>query len=236
MSHLFCLRVSSLSDRSGVPLSTIKYYIREGLLAAGDRSGPNRASYSERHVERLELIRALREVGGLRIEAVRRVLDAVDHPERGEDPVEFALLAGRRGREALQAPRSAEERAACEHTEREVQELVAELDWPIPGQGGGYVTRIAEAVVQIRRHLRPDFPIELLRGYADLAWRTSEFEFASSPTPDPVPMPGDDLVEPVKRAVLATILLEPVLLAFRSYAHTMRTLRIREGLPLPPAR
>ncbi len=105
------MRVSSLSDRSGVPLSTIKYYIREGLLAAGERSGPNRASYSERHVERLDLIRALREVGGLGIEAVRRVLDAVDHPERGEDPVEFALLAGRRSREPSQT-RSAEERAA----------------------------------------------------------------------------------------------------------------------------
>lgn len=231
------MRVSSLSDRTGVPLSTIKYYIREGLLAAGERSGPNRASYSERHVERLDLIRALREVGGLGIEAVRRVLDAVDHPERGEDPVELALLAGtgRRGGE-LPQKRSAEERAACERTEREVQELVAELDWPIAGQGGGYVARIAEAVVQIRRHLRPDFPIELLRGYADLAWRISEFEFATSPTPDPVPMPGEDLVEPVKRAVLGTILLEPVLLAFRSYAHTMRTLRIRAGLPLPPVR
>ncbi|MEV0293841.1 MerR family transcriptional regulator [Nocardia sp. NPDC050710] len=75
------MRIAELSARSGVPVPTIKYYLREGLLAAGERSSPNQASYDEDHLRRLRLIRALIEVGGLPVAAVGDVLAAVDEPE-----------------------------------------------------------------------------------------------------------------------------------------------------------
>lgn len=59
-------------------IPTIKYYLREGLLPTGERTSPNQARYTDDHVRRLRLIRALVEVGGLSIAAVRDVLDAVD--------------------------------------------------------------------------------------------------------------------------------------------------------------
>ncbi|MGN6426182.1 MAG: MerR family transcriptional regulator, partial [Leifsonia sp.] len=72
--------ISELAERSGTPAATIKYYVREGLLPAGERVGGNRTLYEEEHERRLRLIRAMLEVGKLSIAAVRGVLAALDEP------------------------------------------------------------------------------------------------------------------------------------------------------------
>lgn len=76
------MRIAELSRRTGVPVPTIKYYLREGLLPAGELTSPNQARYGEVHLHRLRLVRALVEVGGLSIAAVRDVLGALDDPEK----------------------------------------------------------------------------------------------------------------------------------------------------------
>ncbi|GAB3395764.1 MerR family transcriptional regulator [Humibacter soli] len=72
--------ISELSERSATPAATIKYYVREGLLPAGERVGGNRTVYGDEHERRLKLIRAMLEVGKLSIAAVHGVLDALDEP------------------------------------------------------------------------------------------------------------------------------------------------------------
>ena len=72
------MRVGELSKRSGVPVPTIKYYLREGLLPAGVLTSPNQAHYDDEHLRRLRLVRALIDVGGLSIATVREVLGVVD--------------------------------------------------------------------------------------------------------------------------------------------------------------
>ncbi|MBQ1163209.1 MerR family transcriptional regulator [Streptomyces sp. A73] len=81
------MRIAELSRLSGVPAPTIKYYVRESLLAPGERTSHNQAQYDERHVDRLRLIRALLEVGGLSVAAVRDVIAALDSPETGRRKV-----------------------------------------------------------------------------------------------------------------------------------------------------
>ncbi|WP_123450561.1 MerR family transcriptional regulator [Streptomyces sp. PanSC19] len=76
------MRIGELSRRTGVSVPTIKFYVREGLLPAGELTSPNQASYGEAHVQRLRLIRALLDVGGLSVAAIRCVVAAVDDPER----------------------------------------------------------------------------------------------------------------------------------------------------------
>src|SRR5918999_2401660 len=75
------MRIGELSRSSGVPVPTIKYYIREGLLPAGEPTGRNQARYGERHQRRLALVRALVESGGLSVAATRRVLEHLDRPD-----------------------------------------------------------------------------------------------------------------------------------------------------------
>jgi DNA-binding transcriptional MerR regulator len=74
------MRIAELSRDSGVPVPTIKYYVREGLLKPGELTSPNQAQYDDSHLRRLRLIRALTEVGGLSVAAVRDLLDAASAP------------------------------------------------------------------------------------------------------------------------------------------------------------
>ncbi|MFI8767163.1 MerR family transcriptional regulator [Streptomyces sp. NPDC053792] len=76
------MRIGELSRRTGVSVPTIKFYVREGLLPAGELTSPNQASYGETHVQRLRLIRALLDVGGLSVAGIRDVVIAVDDPEQ----------------------------------------------------------------------------------------------------------------------------------------------------------
>ncbi len=68
----------SSASRSGVSAASIKFYLREGLLPAGGTVHATRAQYSARHVERLELIQALRRIVGLNIEQIRGLLKMAD--------------------------------------------------------------------------------------------------------------------------------------------------------------
>ncbi|GHC92631.1 MerR family transcriptional regulator [Nocardiopsis terrae] len=78
------MRISELSERSGVSVPTIKYYVREGLLHRGELTSPNQARYDESHLDRLRLIGALTEVGGLSVAATRDLLQVIDGDQRPE--------------------------------------------------------------------------------------------------------------------------------------------------------
>lgn len=72
------MQLKELSGQTGVSAASIKYYLREGLLPAGQTINATRAQYSARHVERLELIQALRRIVGLNIEQIRGLLAMAD--------------------------------------------------------------------------------------------------------------------------------------------------------------
>jgi len=55
------LTVSDLADRSGLPISTIRYYVREGLIPAGQRLSRTRIRYDGNHLKALETVKSLRE-------------------------------------------------------------------------------------------------------------------------------------------------------------------------------
>jgi DNA-binding transcriptional MerR regulator len=73
--------MSELSTTSGVAVATVKFYLRERLLQPGIRASANQSDYTVRHVERLRLIRALTEVGGLSVASAAKVLAAIDSDE-----------------------------------------------------------------------------------------------------------------------------------------------------------
>jgi DNA-binding transcriptional MerR regulator len=70
--------VSELAERADVPLATVKYYLREGLLPVGENTGPRRAEYDERHLRRLRVLRLLREIGEVPVTSLRQIVDALD--------------------------------------------------------------------------------------------------------------------------------------------------------------
>ncbi|KAB1654303.1 MerR family transcriptional regulator [Pseudoclavibacter chungangensis] len=75
------MRISELADVTDVPVASIKYYVREGLLWPGERVGHNQTAYTDAHADRLRLVRALLEVGRLSIASAKQVIAAIDEPE-----------------------------------------------------------------------------------------------------------------------------------------------------------
>ncbi|MGA8332023.1 MAG: MerR family transcriptional regulator, partial [Mycobacterium sp.] len=50
------MRLAELSARSGVPATTIKYYLRLDLLHSGERLSSTWSAYDDSHLRRLTLI------------------------------------------------------------------------------------------------------------------------------------------------------------------------------------
>ncbi len=68
------LKISGLEKATGVPRTTIHFYVREGLLPPPQKTGRSVAFYSERHVARLREILWLKE-RGLGLQDIRRALE-----------------------------------------------------------------------------------------------------------------------------------------------------------------
>lgn len=129
---------------SGLPRTTIHHYLREGLLPPPRKTAANAAVYGPEHMERLELLRALRgpELGPLALDEIRRVLPIV---ERGVAPaaaVELAALSGRtfvaRGEEnGPPTDRTLPLRELARRSGRDLRELRALVEIGLLGEGGG---------------------------------------------------------------------------------------------------
>ncbi len=84
------LKMSELSERSGVSPGTIRYYLREGLLGEGEdvvRTSRNMAYYPADYVERIALIKRLQEERFMPLKVIRGALQ--EDPERVRALVEL---------------------------------------------------------------------------------------------------------------------------------------------------
>ncbi len=197
------MRISALSTATGVPVPTIKYYLREGLLQPGRQTAPNQADYGDAHVHRLRLIRVLIEVGGLGVASVRAVLDAVADAEL---PVHQLLGVAH---QALGPP---PDHAPPAH---DVAEARSEVDGFLVARGwaidAAHPARraLADALVALRR-LGRDVEVEVFLPYAEVADRLAARELRTVS-----PSSRADAVEAV---VVGTVVFEAALMALRRLA------------------
>jgi DNA-binding transcriptional MerR regulator len=70
------MRMAELARASGVSRDTIHYYLREGLLPKPIKGGRTVSYYDDSHLERLRLIRRLRDEKYLPVAVIRRLVDA----------------------------------------------------------------------------------------------------------------------------------------------------------------
>jgi DNA-binding transcriptional MerR regulator len=75
------LKISELSKRSGVPIATLKFYVREALIAPARKSGRTMAWYDPSTVERIRCIRELQERQFLPLDVIRQTLDEASTAE-----------------------------------------------------------------------------------------------------------------------------------------------------------
>jgi DNA-binding transcriptional MerR regulator len=81
--HPELLKMSELAERSGVSAGTIRYYLREGMLGAGEdvvRTSRNMAYYPPEYVQRIALIKRLQEERFMPLRVIRDAL--AEDPDR----------------------------------------------------------------------------------------------------------------------------------------------------------
>jgi len=83
MSDQAYMRIKELSRRSGVPKSTIHYYLREGLLHPPNKTGRTMAYYDKTHLEKLARIVHLKKELRMPIAFLKKELA---RPEKGNIP------------------------------------------------------------------------------------------------------------------------------------------------------
>jgi DNA-binding transcriptional MerR regulator len=69
------MKMKDLCAATGLERQAIHFYIQQGLLPPGKKTGRNTAVYDEAHVERLRLIRRLQHERFLPLKAIRALLD-----------------------------------------------------------------------------------------------------------------------------------------------------------------
>ncbi|WP_431778244.1 MerR family transcriptional regulator [Microbacterium aurantiacum] len=203
------MRISELSLASGIPVASIKFYIREGMLPRGASTSATSADYGDDHLARLRLIQALSEVRALPLARVKEILDLVDHPA----DTAYATL----GRAVNALPPYVEQPDA-EYARDTIEALG--LTWD-PEYGA--VAQLGAAIRAVQgAGLRWD--AELASHYLAPIRTIAAGEIA--PLED---MPPADAVA---HAVLGTALYEPVILALRRLAHQQI---LAERIPDPSA-
>jgi DNA-binding transcriptional MerR regulator len=204
------MRISGLSAETGVPVATIKYYLREGLLQPGERTSATQAQYDQAHVRRLRLVRALLGPAGLSIGTVRAVLESVDGPADG--------TLDRLGR--AQAATAIDPASADGVDLGPAQALIARAGWTVDPDGPE-VRQLAVALAALA-DAGFEIPEANLTVYLEAITRIADTEIAGVPagTPDAADDGASDEgdEDAVRYAVLGTILVEPVLLAMRRIA------------------
>ncbi|MFL6167908.1 MAG: MerR family transcriptional regulator [Ornithinibacter sp.] len=191
------MRISELSEATDVPVHTLKYYLREGILMPGRPTSRTRAEYGEEHVERVRLVRALVEQGGVAIAGVRSILAALAAPP----PTRHDLL----GVAACAMPTP----AADHPVDADAVALVEDLGWQVSRNAPAM--RSLSAALRAAERAGVGIPPTVLRRYAEAVQAVADVDLAvaeRATTPE----------EALRTVVIGTVMVDPVLVALRRVA------------------
>jgi DNA-binding transcriptional MerR regulator len=203
------VRISALAERTGVPLATVKYYLREGLLQPGISTGATQARYTEEHVHRLQVIKALTSAAGLPLQKVKVVLGLIDDP--GSD------LYSALGRAVASLPPYRDQTAEEHPRARALLERIGQLYDPAYA-----ATAQLEHALEAAEDAGIGISDERLEVYARHIHEIAEYDLQRMEA---------STLSPIEYAVLGTALYEPVLLAMRRLAHQDIAAKRLDGRP-----
>ncbi|MDJ0341675.1 MerR family transcriptional regulator [Streptomyces sp. H10-C2] len=202
------MRLAQLSERSGVPAATIKYYLREQLMPPGRRITATQAEYGDDHLRRLRLVRALIQVGKMPVATARQVLAAVE-----DESLDQNMRLGAAVRALPHGPEPDEDDPATVIARQEVGLLMERLGWSECRDVGDSSPAWRTLVAAVAALARLGYPCDAghLAPYARSA---AQLAVADLDLVEEFTTP----LEQVEAAVALTVLYEPVLLSLRRLA------------------
>jgi DNA-binding transcriptional MerR regulator len=222
------VRISELARQSGLPVATIKFYLREGLLPPGAPISRTQAEYGDAHLERLRLIRALRDIADLPVATVGTVLAAVDDEEvplLDLLGITQTAVAGSKGSAASASEPTSGESSVSETGIELAAELLADLDWTLT-EDSPLVGSLARVLDVLRGEGEP-VDAESLRPWAEAARAVAEVEMDHIPVEAP-------RAEAAHTVAVGTVIYGELLAQLRLAAQEAVSLA-RFGPEVPPA-
>lgn len=204
------MRLAELSRHSAVSIATIKYYLRSGLLPPGERITATEADYSEHHLHRLRLIRALISVGQLSVSATKEILDAITADQDDPGPT---LTKALNAASATQGGEHATGTTASTRSETrglaDARSLIAEMGWCVPHNAPA--TSDLGQILDALTALGVDIDWQTMLPYAQVMDEISRLDSQQI---------HGEVVTTVRaeRTAVVTVLLEPALRALRRLA------------------
>lgn len=169
------LRMNELVAASGLPKSTILYYLNQGLLPAPIKTSPNMAYYAPECVEQLHFIKTMQRKHRLPLEKIKLL---VDLKQEGHNPEPVAELLELVFNTQDETPLNLEEYCKATGLPPEtVQQLLA-LDLLIPLQDGTFDQQDVAIGMLFFKGQEDNFNPEELQFYPDLASQIVEHEMA----------------------------------------------------------
>jgi DNA-binding transcriptional MerR regulator len=213
--------MSELSAATGTPVPTLKFYLREGLLPAGERTSPNQSQYDETHVARVRFVRALLDVGGLSVAQAAEVIRAVDDPS-----MPLSSTFGVAQRAVTHAPSIAE--APAREGAARIAELCARRRWAVYPNNPGLT--MAARVIDTYSALGVDLITEaVLEQYAQAADLVAAADLSAVAS-------AHDEAQMTTVVVVGTVLGDALFAGLRRIAQEAESFRrfpLPEGTPAP---
>jgi DNA-binding transcriptional MerR regulator len=214
------MRISELSRQTGVPVATIKFYLREGLLPPGRPTGRNQAQYSDAHRRRLRFIRALTHIGQLDLSSVRTLLDTIEDTDMSMRDL-FQVV----NRVLFKGDPVPDDASETRRADADVDAFIKRFGWEVgpdaPGHG-----RLVQ-VLAAMRSLGCQEAIDVFTPYAEAAERLAGIEL------DLLSMDGENTDRGA--AVARAMLLDEALSAMRQLAQEHQVARRFRNDPSRPA-
>lgn len=219
------MRISELSRSSGVPVATIKFYLRDGVLHEGRRTSATQASYDQSHVDRLKMVRALVGVGGMSLARVKAIIAVIeDPPATMHELLGPASLMGRPGDIDCVAVEDLDDRDPEATGHARVHRLLREWGWDPADSFCGTHLEMADALDAIE-----DSGLAIsglpLGVYRDHLSALAAEEVARTPT--------TNSEAAVRYVALGVPLVEPLLLAIRRIGHQQASASIFSAAAAP---
>lgn len=218
------MRISELAQATGVSVATLKFYLREQLLPPGVAISRTQADYGETHVERVRLIRALSDVGGLDLATVRRILEAIEDPDLDMLGVLGAAQRSLLGADYVQIPPDC---AVDDDPPSRAREWLSARGW--------LVDRRDPVIDELDRAWAACDVAGIGLDEARMDVYAQAVEQIAAVDVDSVPA---DPPAALRQVVLGTVLVDPVLVALRRLAQqhvsVARYLSAQDSTPDPP--
>ncbi len=214
------MKMSELSSTTGTPVPTLKFYLREGLLPAGERTSPNQSQYDETHVARVRFVRALLDVGGLSVAQAADVIRAVDDDAM---PLSSTFGVAQRAVTQTAVPENVEGDGAAR-----IAELCARRGWTVYPNNPGLTmaARVIDTYAALEVELITEAVLEQYAQAADLVAAADLSAVASA----------HDEAQMTTVVVVGTVLGDALFAGLRRIAQEAESFRrfpLPEGTPAP---